>query len=216
MAVRVKAQFLPNAKHLAARQRTRAKAVDAAMIAGSRGWGEAVKQRAIRLSQGPLKTAELRHIRPGLYSTLNPPSPTFDVVVNMQTGLFARSWRCATWSFSGSVTTTVYNAASYSGFMDGTSRMRQRLVLKAAVYGWPGNPYTAADYARIMAEASAASTASITGANATQTPFTQAIRRVKVATETAYTGGSYGSASFVGDLVSIGTGIIAVYAGEFF
>src|SRR6185312_1744554 len=171
MAVRVKAQFLPNAKHLAARQRTRAKAVDAAMIAGSRGWGEAVKQRAIRLSQGPLKTAELRHIRPGLYSTLNPPSPTFDVVVNMQTGLFARSWRCATWSFSGSVTTTVYNAAS---------------------------------------------TASITGANATQTPFTQAIRRVKVATETAYTGGSYGSASFVGDLVSIGTGIIAVYAGEFF
>lgn len=181
-------QFRTNANHIAARQRERAAKVDAAMKAGSAAWGQGVMRRAVALSQGPLKTAMLRQYRPGLYSTASPSNPAFDAVINSQTGLFARSWRVSTWGYSGHVTTTVYNVAPYSGFMMGTARMRFRGVLEAAVNGRPGQ----------------------VAAVVRPSTFTRTIHASKVMAE----GSGYGAASFVGELVQIGVGVVAAYAGE--
>ena len=126
------AQLLTNAKSLATRQRFRAKQVDAALQAQARKWGSDVKARAMILSNGPLTTAQLRRYRPGLYSTQLPPRAVFDALVNRQSGEFARSWRIRVASYAGHITVTVLNDADDAKWMQGTSKMRLRPILKLA------------------------------------------------------------------------------------
>ena len=125
-------QVKKNAGSLATRQRQRGKAVDAAMKARARLWGETVKQNAVSLSQGTISAAALRRYSPGLYSRARAANPGFDAVLNRQTGLLAASWRMQVWAMSDKTTVTVFNTAPYSGFMLGTVKMRPRPILDFA------------------------------------------------------------------------------------
>lgn len=126
-------QFVTNAGNLAARNRFKAKLIDAALKKACKDYAIAVQSQARRLSQGPLKTAALRRIKPGLYSTKRPARTVFDATINMQTGLFAQSWHYGTYSSAGGVTVTVWNSAPYAKYMMGTLRMRQRPILDMAM-----------------------------------------------------------------------------------
>ena len=121
-----------NANALATRQRLRGKTVDAALKARARLWGETVQKNAVSLSQGPIKTAQLRGYSPGLYSTARAANPYFDAQINAQSGVFAASWRVRVWSIGDKLTITVLNVAPYAGYMTGTDKMRRRDILGRA------------------------------------------------------------------------------------
>lgn len=125
-------QILTNAKRLATRQRFRGTAVDAALKAEARAYGELVRTRAIALSQGTISRKALRAYKPGLYSRGRAGNPLFDAVINKQSGIFAASWRLGVYTFAGHITVTVSNAAPYSRFMQGTDKSRKRPILNMA------------------------------------------------------------------------------------
>ena len=126
-------QFVTNAGSLAARQRYRANFVDQALKDACRAYGAAVMAQAINLSRGPLKTAALNRIKPGLYSKKRPVREMFDAIINVQTGQFENSWHFGTWAYSGHVVVTVWNSAPYAKYMMGTTFMRERPVLDRAL-----------------------------------------------------------------------------------
>ena len=129
----MRAQFLTNAGNLATRQRLRGRAVDAALKAEARAWGQAVRAQAERLSQGTLTAANLRQMD-GPYSVRFSPGAAgqSDAIINRRTGDFAAGWRVGVWAYRDGVTVTIWNASRESTFMAGTRLMRLRPVLVEA------------------------------------------------------------------------------------
>jgi len=86
----------------------------------------------IALSSGPYKLRTLR--RMGYpYAVRNPRPPMDPGIINVQTGVFRRSWRKSIVSVGGNITMKVYNIDPKSRYMAGTSVMIERPVQRIAL-----------------------------------------------------------------------------------
>lgn len=177
----LKVQFRTNANELAARQRLRGNAVTKAMEAALVTWANEVKTEAIKLSEGTKSTAELNKYKPGLYSRARTADPVLDAIVNKQTGDFAASWKVVAISGLGYSMVTILNDSAHAGFMMGTTRMRFRGVLDAAI----------------------AKSGMNLGTFGPMAPGTMYVLNAKRKTESAYTGSSF-AMDLAGVFFSIG------------
>jgi hypothetical protein len=130
MSVRIR----HNGGQIAALFRERAMRMRTGSAGALTAWGEGVRAKATALSQGGISTADLRGIKPGLYSVMRLMDPTFDAIINNQTNQFASSWVTEpALSMLGETQVGVVNTSPVSKFMEGTSKMRVRPVLARAV-----------------------------------------------------------------------------------
>ena len=128
-----------NRAALTARWRQRAAELSNAVIKAENQSAFAMKQQAIRLSHGPMKTADLAKLARevnrgyGLYGTRSPMPPMDPAVVNLQSGRLSRSWQTRLVLKPDGTSVTLWNTTPYAKYLLGTRKMIPRPILQKVI-----------------------------------------------------------------------------------
>jgi len=127
-AVNVRVQMSTTA--LTLRTRSRVAEFTPAIMEAERLSGLAMVKRARALSQGWLRTRDIRRMKPRPYSIGGNP-PVDPAIINRQTGNLQWRWQSRVTKQQDSVQITLWNTARYAKYMIGTFKMQPRPILEA-------------------------------------------------------------------------------------